>query len=318
VTGQFVEDLTSLGYQAGWAAVRALPEPVVAATFWVAADVAFRRRGPGVVQLARNLKRVLGPSATPGELSTVVHAGLHSYARYWMETFRLPVMDLADVAERALATTPGLEYIDRGMQAGRGVILALPHSGNWDIAGVSMVRRFGGFTTVMERLRPESLYRRFLAFREGIGFETLPLTGGSNPMSILRDRLAAGGLVCLVADRDLSRSGIPVTFFGEPTSMPPGPSMLAAMTGADLLPVHLSFTDDGWLHQVGPPLALSGDRLAEQVQGGTQALASWFEGRIAEHPADWHMLQPFWVADRRPRADTGVGSAAPPILESAP
>ncbi len=306
MTDELGERLAGLAYRAGWAVVRALPEPVVAATFRAAADLAFRRRGAGVVQLARNLKRVLGPQATPPELSAVVHAGLRSYARYWLETFRLPEMDLAEVGERALAAMEGLEHIDRGMQSGRGVILALPHSGNWDIAGVSMVRRFGGFTTVVERLRPESLYRRFLAFREGIGFEALPLTGGPNPTPILRQRLAAGGLVCLVADRDLSRAGIPVTFFGEPTTMPAGPSMLAALTGADLLPVQLSFTEDGWLHQVGPPLTLPGERLAEQVKGGTRALASWFEGGIARYPADWHMLQPFWTADRRPRADDGV------------
>jgi KDO2-lipid IV(A) lauroyltransferase len=203
------------------------------------------------------------------------------------------------------------------MAAGRGVILALPHSGNWDIAGVSMVHRFGGFTTVVERLRPESLYRRFLAFREGIGFEALPLTGGANPIPTLRKRLEAGGLVCLVADRDLSRSGIPVTFFGEPTTMPPGPSMLAALTGADLLPVHLSFTDHGWLHRVAPPVALPGDRLAGQVRGGTQALATWFEGEIGALPADWHMLQPFWTADRRPRADD-PRSPRPQLEESMP
>lgn len=317
------EALVSLGYRAGWATVRALPEPVVRRAFRGAADVAFRRRGPGVVQLARNYRRVLGADAGAAELSDVVRAGLHSYARYWMETFRLPVMDLAEVAERALPTTPGLEYIDRGMQSGRGVILALPHSGNWDIAGVSMVHRFGGFSTVAERLKPESLYRRFLEFREGIGFEVLPLTGGASTTSTLRARLESGGLVCLVADRDLSRSGIPVTFFGEPTTMPAGPSMLAALTGADLLPVHLSFTADGWLQHVGPPLALPGDRLAEQVATGTQALATAFEARIAGRPADWHMLQPFWTADRRRRPHdrddeaAAAGEPAPFVEESA-
>jgi KDO2-lipid IV(A) lauroyltransferase len=124
--------------------------------------------------------------------------------------------------------------------------------------------------------------------------------GDPSTSTLLRRRLEEGRLVCLVADRDLTSSGVPVTFFGEPTTMPAGPSMLAAVTGADLLPVHLSFTDHGWLQHVGPPVTLSGTRLAERIRGGTQALASAFERRIALHPADWHMLQPLWLADRRP------------------
>jgi KDO2-lipid IV(A) lauroyltransferase len=299
------EHLVAAGYQVGWATVRGLPERVVDQLFRAVADVAYLRRGPGVVQFARNQLRVLGDTATPAELSAVVRAGLRSYARYWKETFRLEKMNLAEIARRANDASIGIENIDRGMASGRGVILALPHSGNWDIAGVAMVERFERMTTVVERLRPDSVYRQFLAYREAIGFEVLPHDDPAT-ISTLRRRLEQGGLVCLVADRDLSRSGIPVTFFSEPTTMPGGPSMLAALTGADLLPVHLSFLDDGWLHHIGPPLTLQGSRLAEKVRHGTQALANAFEERIALHPADWHMLQPFWTADKPARSTVSV------------
>jgi KDO2-lipid IV(A) lauroyltransferase len=297
--------LVGMAYRAGWAGIRAMPEPVAAKAFRTAADVAFRRRGPGVIQLARNLLRVLGPGATPAELSAVVQAGLRSYARYWMETFRLERMDPEEVSRRALATSVGLEHIKRGMDSGRGVILALPHSGNWDVAGVSMVHLYGGFTTVVERLTPESLYRRFVSFREAIGFEVLPL-GSPTLSGVLRDRLRAGRMICLLADRDLSGSGVPVTLFGEPTTMPGGPAMLAALTGADLLPVHLSFTDGGWRQHIDPPVILPDGRLAERVRAGTQALADAFTRDIALFPADWHMLQPLWTADRpAPSAPAG-------------
>jgi KDO2-lipid IV(A) lauroyltransferase len=304
VKGDVAEQLVGTAYRAGWASLRAMPEPLAAKGFRVAADVAFRRRGPGVVQLARNLLRVLGPGATPAELSATVHAGLRSYARYWMETFRLERMDPEEVSRSALATTVGLEHIKRGMEQGRGVILALPHSGNWDVAGVSMVHLYGGFTTVVERLRPESLYRRFVEYREAIGFEVLPL-GSPNVSGVLRDRLRAGRMVCLLADRDLSRSGVPVTFFGEPTTMPGGPAMLAALTGADLLPVHMSYLDGGWAQHIGPPVVLPAGRLSDRVRLGTQALADAFAERIARSPADWHMLQPLWSADRGARASGG-------------
>ncbi|HZE49799.1 MAG TPA: phosphatidylinositol mannoside acyltransferase, partial [Jatrophihabitantaceae bacterium] len=176
--------------------------------------------------------------------------------------------------------------------------LALPHMGNWDAAAIWLVAHCGSFTTVAERLKPESLYDRFVAYRESLGMEVLPLTGGASPAETLAERLRAGRAVCLLADRDLSRNGVEVEFFGEGTRMPGGPALLAATTGAALLPVSLWFTPDGgWGQWIGPPIELTGKRLAEKVRAGTQALATVFETRIAEHPSDWHMLQKLWLSD---------------------
>jgi len=120
-------------------------------------------------------------------------------------------------------------------------------------------------------------------------------------MEVLAERLRAGGAVCLVADRDLSRGGVEVQFFGEPTRMPGGPAMLSALTGAPVLPVGLWFTDDGWGHRVNPPIDAPEGRLREKVAAGTQAVADVFAREIAAHPTDWHMLQPLWLADLSPR-----------------
>jgi KDO2-lipid IV(A) lauroyltransferase len=214
-------------------------------------------------------------------------------------------MDRTEVADRALAASVGLEHVRAAREAGRGIVLALPHSGNWDVAGLSMVRMLGGITTVAERLEPERVYRRFVAYREHLGFEVLPLSGPNGAAgatgAVLRRRLQEGRMVCLLADRDLGSGGIPVTFFGEPTTMPAGPAMLAALTGADLCPVHLAYTDTGWVQHVAPPVALPGTRLAQQVRAGTQAMADLFAERIALFPADWHMMQPLWTADRPAR-----------------
>ncbi|GGM14040.1 phosphatidylinositol mannoside acyltransferase [Nakamurella endophytica] len=335
---RLAEAAIGVGYRAAWAGVRVLPEPVTRRAADLLADSAYRRRGPAVVRLARNLRRVLDGraaalaaapaadpaaasrgalpgAATPAELAEVVRAGLRSYARYWLETFRLPAMDHAEVADRALAGTEGLEHLTAARDAGRGIVLALPHSGNWDIAGLMLARMYGSLTSVAERLRPESLYDAFVRYRESLGMEILPLTGGPSASQALKDRLRAGGIVCLLADRDLSAAGIPVRFFGAQTRMPAGPAMLGALTGADVLPVHLSYTPGGWRQVVRPPLRLPGTRLAEQVRGGTQLLADAFAQGIAEHPADWHMLQPLWLADldpaRRPASRPGTGPGSP-------
>ncbi|MBN9610259.1 MAG: phosphatidylinositol mannoside acyltransferase [Actinobacteria bacterium 69-20] len=294
--------LAALAYRAAWATVPRVPESMARSMVNRIADALVDRRGPGVLQLARNQRRVLGTDATPAALHAVVRAAMRSYGRYWLETFRLQRMDTRAVARQALVGSTGLHHIRAAQDAGRGVILALPHSGNWDIAGLSMVELVGGITTVAERLEPESVYRRFVAYREQLGFEILPLTGetgtSGRTAAVLRERLEQGRMVCLLADRDLAGNGIPVTFFGERTTMPAGPAMLAARTGAALCPVHLAYTDSGWIQYVGAPLDLPGARLADQVRGGTQAMADVFARRIALFPADWHMMQPLWTADR--------------------
>lgn len=294
--------LVALGYRAGWWVAGALPTRAAYRVADEAAALAMSRRGPAVIQYARNLRRVLGDGATPARLHEMTAAGLRSYARYWLETFRLPSMDRDAVIARARAEAVGMHHIAGAVAAGRGVVVALPHSGNWDVAGLMLARDYGSFTTVAERLKPESLYRRFVAFRESLGMEIVPLTGGPTAASsVLKDRLKAGGIVVLVGDRDLTASGVPVTFFGERTRMPAGPAMLAALTGADLLTAHLSFSQDGdrrgWRTDVSPPVDLPGTRLAERVRVGTQAIATAFEGTIASCPQDWHMMQPLWLSD---------------------
>jgi phosphatidylinositol dimannoside acyltransferase len=287
-----------LGYAAGWGAVKAIPAPVAAHGFRSAGDIARRRDGRGVRQLRRNLRRVVGADAPESDLDRVVHGAMRSYARYWLETFRLPTMDLARVAATTQQGTEGIENLDAAMAAGRGTVVALPHMGNWDVAAVWLVDHGVPFTTVVERLWPESLYRRFVAYREGLGMEVIPLTGGSAaPAGMLTERLTAGRLVALVADRDMTRAGVDVTFFGETARFPAGPAMLAAQTGAALLPVSLWFTSEGWGQRIGAPVDLRPGRLRDQVRHGTQAIADWFATEIAEHPTDWHMLQRLWVAD---------------------
>lgn len=287
---------TDAGFAAGWMLVRAMPEFVARNAF--DAGALFASRGGGPEQLRTNLARVIGvaPPQVPAEL---MRASLASYARYWREAFRLPAMDHAALAAQLNETARGSDHVTTALAAGRGAVLALPHSGNWDMAGVWLAQTYGGFTTVAERLKPESLYRRFLAFRESLGFEVLPLSGGPRPpFEVLAERLTGNGLVCLMADRDLTRNGVAVDFFGDVTRMPAGSARLAIETGAPLLPVHCWFDGAGWGIDIQAPLDCRGrGDVAERVKAITQALADKFAEGIAAYPQDWHMMQPQWIAD---------------------
>lgn len=300
------------GYAAGWGMVRGMPRGMSERAFRAVADAAAVRNGGGARQLRKNLRRVVGPAMSDLRMDALVGVALRSYARYWLETFRLPAMDLKAVAASVDTRTVGGEHIWKSLERGNGAILALPHSGNWDVAGIWLVDQNGPFTTVAERLKPDSLFDRFVAYRESLGMEVVALTGGERPpFEVLTERLRENKVVCLLADRDLSRHGIEVQFFGEAARMPAGPALLAAKTGASLHAVHCWFDGaHGWAQSVSPPLEPAGQRLREQVTAGTQTLADHFAAAIAEHPADWHMLQRLWVADLDPRPRRPAPAAA--------
>ncbi|WP_377268276.1 phosphatidylinositol mannoside acyltransferase [Peterkaempfera sp. SMS 1(5)a] len=292
------ERLVDSAYALGWSALKHLPEPAAEALFRRIADTAWKRQGKSVQRLESNLRRVL-PQAAEAEIRALSRAGMRSYLRYWMESFRLPVWDAERIA-RSFAPE-GAEAISATLAEGRGVILALPHMGNWDLAGAWVVSHLGHrFTTVAERLKPESLFDRFVAYREGLGMEVLPLTGGTvSTIGTLAKRLRDGGLVCLVGDRDLSANGVEVDFLGEPARVPAGPAALAVQTGAALLPVTLWYDGTPVMKGTVHPeieVPAEGSR-RERSAAMTRALAAvWAEG-IRSHPEDWHMLQRFWLAD---------------------
>lgn len=283
------------GYAAGWRMVRALPDRAARTLFDRGADFAARNGGP--LQLRRNLARVVGMPAEAVS-DELIRASMRSYARYWREAFRLPTMDHADLVRSGRISVLGREHLDAALSRGRGVVFVLPHSGNWDMAGTWLVQNYGTFTTVAERLKPESLFERFVDYRESLGFEVFPLTGGEQPpFTALAQRLRDNKIVCLMGERDLTGRGVPVTFFGERTWMPAGAAALAVETGAALMPVHVWFTVDdrgreGWVVRTREPLDVT-----DGVAAATQALADCFAAGIAEHPADWHMLQPLWETD---------------------
>jgi KDO2-lipid IV(A) lauroyltransferase len=288
-----------------------MPESLARRQFDVIADAVWMRHGRSVQRLQSNLRRVVGPELPDRDLRRLTHLGVRSYLRYWREVFQLPRMSPADVIART-------EVVDEWRirehgTSGDGMVLGLPHMGNWDHAGAWLAGIGIPFTTVAERLEPASLFDRFVQFRESLGMEVIPLTGGERPpFSILADRLRAGGTLALLADRDLTATGLEVDFFGARARMPAGPAALALDTGAALVPITLPYVDERRLCVRSHPrieVPANGTR-AEKIQQMTQELADVFAAAIAQQPQDWHMLQRVWVDDldqsRLPRAAAAV------------
>lgn len=288
---------TEWAFATGWRVVRMLPERSAYRAFDRAADAIWKRRGEGVLQFERNMARV-HPDASAADLRDLSHAGMRSYLRYWCDAFRLPAWS----PERTSSTfdLQRRHLLDDAMRAGTGALMVVNHGGNWDHAGAWACLRYGGLTTVAERLKPEGLYQRFVDYRETLGMEILP-TGQSDIVRVLARRLKEGRLVPLMGDRDIGRNGIVVDLFGEPASLPAGPALLSILTGAPLFPVHLWFDGPmarGYIHdQVRVPA--DGDNTT-RIRVITQGIADAFAAGIRERSADWHMMQPVWIADLDP------------------
>ena len=285
--------ITLIAYLLGWWIVRTLPEKTAYSLFYSIGEITHRRNGKSIQRLRSNLHQVK-PQLNEIELKTLVAQSMSSYMRYWCDTFRIQNWSTERI--RKTVTTTNENLLLDPMKDGRGVVVALPHSGNWDHAGAYFCSLGIPLVTVAERLKPEALFQKFLRHRESMGFEVLSLD--SRSFMTLVKRAKEKRLIALVADRDLSHSGIDVNFFGSNARMPAGPALLAVKTGIPLSVAHVSYTQTGIhidFHEVQVP---SQGSETERIEETVQMTAELFSVGIAQHPEDWHMLQRIWVDGR--------------------
>ena len=285
-----IAKVSALAYFAGWRIVRVLPHTWAYGLFEKLATYLVVKDGKGVQRLRSNLRRIK-PHLSEAELEVLLGQAMSSYLRYWCDTFRIQDWSTSQI-QSSVTLTRGELLLDP-MREGRGVVIALPHSGNWDHAGAYFCSLGIPLVTVAERLKPEALFQRFLRYRQAMGFEVLSID--SRSFATLIKRAREKRLIALVADRDLSASGVDVNFFGFPARMPAGPALLAIKTGIPLVVAHVSYTQNG-IHIEFTSVDVSEDGSeSERVAQMTQRMASLFEKGIAAHPQDWHMLQRIWT-----------------------
>jgi KDO2-lipid IV(A) lauroyltransferase len=301
------DEATYWAYSAGWRIVRAMPEAVAYGAFYQVGDQLWRQRGKGVMQLEKNLRRVL-PDANDGEIRDLSREGMRSYMRYWCDAFRMPSWSPEQITHRHRAVNDHL--LAEALADGKGVVFAVPHAGNYDLTGAWASIHFAQVIAVAERLKPERLYEEFLDYRRSVGMKILPHTG-TNVFAQCVDLVKDNGLLALLADRDLSRQGVQVEFFGETAKMPIGPAAIAMLTGAPLLATSLYYTPERAHVHVFPEVQRpEGDwtgwdrfdpEFIEVASQFTQRMADRLAEGIAMHPQDWHMLQSVFLADLDPR-----------------
>lgn len=284
-------------YRTGATAARLTPGVVaqgLAVPVGWSAKLANRQRR---AMFRRHLQRVI-PDATPEQLRRGVQRAFDSYARYWIESLRLPMLPRRTI-EAGMTVEGYDDYVVPALDAGTGVILALPHLGGWEWAGRWLADRGHRLTVVVERVDPPELFEWFRDLRSDLGMNVVALgpDAGREILTALRNN----EVVCLLSDRDIGGGGVEVEFFGERTTLPGGPATIALRSGAPVLPTAVYFTDeiDGHLGIVRPPLDTERQgRLRDDVARVTQQLAFELETLIRRAPDQWHMFQPNWPSDR--------------------
>ncbi len=278
-------------YLIGWRIVQVLPEKSAYRLFEKLGKIFYSRNGKAVKRFRSNLQVVL-PSAKSDELEEIVIKGISSYFRYWCDTFRFPGWSKQKIIDSVNATNENL--LKDPVAAGTGVIVALPHSGNWDHAGAYFCAQGIPLVSVAERVKPEKLFQKFLTYRQAIGMEILALD--SNTLPTLSDRLNDGKLIALVADRDFSKNGVEVDFFGKKAKMPIGPALLSLRTGAPLITAQVSYNPKGiQIDFLGPLTPRIQGTLEDRAKDLVQQCADNFATGISKKPEDWHMLQRIWI-----------------------
>ena len=271
--------MSAYAYLLGWRIVRYLPESLAHRFFTVIGDYFYRKNGKGIQRLRSNLAII---SKLEGHaLEDLTKDAMRSYMRYWCDTFRLP-----DWSKERIINTVELvngEALTGPLDAGRGVVVTLPHSGNWDHAAAYFLSNGYKAITVAEKLKPERLFQAFLKYRQDIGLEILSTEMRTIPTLI--SKAQSGFIVPLVADRDLSSSGVEVEFFGKKAKMPAGPVLIAERADVDLVGAFIIYTDNG--------IKIYFEKLEKNVQ----ATADFFEKYLKQFPVDWHMLQRIWIED---------------------
>lgn len=289
-------EMTVGAYRAGGLIARVTPRPIgtkFSSALGYGASLAPTEKR---LIVERNLRRAYGRDLSGSELSSKVARTFDSYARYYYDSLRLPGLSRTQVEQGI--TLDGIEHVEAAMAAdGPGPVLALPHLGGWEWAAAYITRVRGwGLAAVVEALEPPELFEWFMEFRKSLGMNIIPL--GPDAAAGVAKAALDKQIVCLLCDRDIGGNGIAVEFFGEMTTLPAGPAVMALRVGSPVLPTAVYFDGDKVHGVVRPALdATRHGRLRDDVTRITQALAHELEILIREAPEQWHLMSPNWPSD---------------------
>ena len=248
--------------------------------------------------IERNMRRALGPEASAKKVRSTARRACSYYADYWVDIFWLPTRSREYVLDRFQKVN--LQALLTAINARRGVIVVLPHYGSWE-AGAVYLSSLTPFAAVAEVLKPPELFDLFCRLRKEVGIDIFPYDHRPETRDSMIEALKDGTMLALLSDRDLKGKGVQVEFFGERTTLPPGPAAMALRSGSPIVCVSVRNLESGWVGHATEPIWVEpadGEDRDELIRETMQLVAQRLEYLIREDPAQWHMFMPAWPSDR--------------------
>jgi phosphatidylinositol dimannoside acyltransferase len=291
--------LSYLLYLSGWRLARALPEPAAYGLANTMGTLVARLSRHKRAVVERNLARITGEQLGSAHLEALVRESFRSYARYWLELFRLRPEDGDAMLERFQVRH--LERLDEVLARGKGAVVVVAHLGNWDAAGAWAGASGRSVATVAEVLKPRRLFDLFCEQRSRLGMTVFAAERGVGAKLVAAAR--DGRMVAILGDRDLGGRGVEIDFFGARTTFPTGPASIAVRAGVPILVagvygVRRTGGKWGWEAEIAEPIELPEGWGRDALVGLTRQVAAKLEGFIERRPEEWHVFQPFWIEDK--------------------
>ena len=253
---------------------------------------------PGVrANVWDNLRHVFPPGTPKKTIRKAARQVFRNVALYYADLASMPRMDVQELFDKRLVVHGLFELLIPAAQSGKGVIMMSAHFGNPELVGQGLIPCGVKVFALTEPLEPPQLSRLLDGIRSSKGHTFAPVSVG-NVKRVMRT-LKQGGVVVLMADRDIEGPRMVVPFMGADVSMPTGPIEVALRTGAIVIP---SFTTrNGYMLDAycEEPLELerTGD-FEQDVRTGTLKFLERFERRLRADPGQWAVFERIWDGGR--------------------
>lgn len=182
----------------------------------------------------------------------------------------------------------GLNYLDRALDQGKGVLVITAHLGNWELMACYMARRGYPLNVVARKVYDERLNRLLLGFRERHGLRVILRESPTAGRQILQ-ALKKGELLAMLIDQDTKVKGVMADFFGRRANTPAGPAVLAGRRGVPVLAMFIRRVSRcGHRIDIQPPVEIERtDDFARDVLMNTERFNRIIEQQIRQVPQQW-------------------------------
>jgi KDO2-lipid IV(A) lauroyltransferase len=256
-----------------------------------------------------NAARILALPPDDRRVAALGRAVFRNQTRWVVEGFHLPRMTREEHV--ALFDAPAADRLHQIWETSRGTIVVGLHIGNGDAAAAALAGRGWPFNVLAEDTAYDELFELMFEQRRAWGVRVIRWRNLREVYRVLRNREMLG----LLVDWGYRPDGQPVRLLGAWTTLPAGPAVLAAKTGATILPFWTVRRPDGtFAGDAGAPILVSSTDAAE-IARATQAIADALEPVIRAVPDQWCVFKPMWPEDPAEEAAlaarAGAVAAAP-------